>query len=595
MIRVADCIINKLVENGISHAFMITGRGILFITDAVAKNEDIEAVSVHHEQSAAFAAYAYAQEKGTCGLCLVSTGVGATNAITGVLNAWQDDVPVVFISGQNMLNETTYYTGLNIRTYGEQEANIIEIIRPITKYAVMLENPADVIFEMEKAIHLATTGRKGPVWIDVPLDIQNARVEETELRHFDASIEIHNLLPTEEDLIFVSDKLRNSERPVVLIGSGVRSAGAVDVLRRMVEENDLPVVFDSAACDVYPDENILSVGAFGSMGGSRVGNFALQNSDLVLSIGCRLTSMQVGDDPNKFAREANIIVVDIDENEQKKKTVNIDRFIHSDAKEFIKQVSPHIAKKSRKIWINTITRWKELFPKCESWSTESNSIDLYYLAECIGKDIHPGETITCDAGIEELVIPSVSCKKNGVRCVHPASQGCMGFALGSSIGAYYATGESVISVIGDGSIMMNLQELQTIAYRKLPIKIFVANNNCYSVIRKRQQDLFRTRTIGTDYSNGVNCVDFKRISEGFGICYETVSKMQEVPSMVKCILEKEGPVLCEVITKEDQEYLRNSIAKTEKRKIVRRYLEDQAPFIDREVFYKEMIVKPLEE
>lgn len=595
MIRVADYVVKKLKEIGISHVFMVTGRGILFLTDAVAKLEGMEGVSVHHEQSGAFAAYAYAQRRNACGACMVSTGVGATNAVTGVLNAWQDGVPVIFVSGQNMMGETVAHTGIPVRTFGQQEADIVGIVSSITKYATMIRRAEDIAYEMEKAIAMATTGRMGPVWLDIPLDIQNARVEPGELRHYEETLDV-KIEASEKEIDYVARLIEESKRPIILFGSGVASAGAKEQLAAFIERARIPVVFDSAACDVYPDEHDLSIGTIGSMGGSRVGNFALQNADLVVVIGCRMTSMQVGDDPDKFARAAKVVMVDIDENEPKKGTARLDLFIHSDAKAFIGRLHKKIKKEATTgEWISKCEHWKKVFPKCEGWCRESQSVDLYFLSECIGTNVGIGETVTCDAGIEELVVPPVVCKKDGVRCIHPASQGCMGFALGASIGAYYAGNEQVVAVVGDGSLMMNIQELQTISYRRLPIKIFVCNNNCYAVIRKRQQDLFRSRTIGTDGSNGVSCADLKRVAYAFDLKYRKIDSSHDLALNVSSVLDEEGPVLCEVKSKEDQDYLRNAIARTEKGKVVRRYLEDQAPFLDRERICSEMIVDMLEE
>ncbi|SVD13086.1 uncharacterized protein METZ01_LOCUS365940, partial [marine metagenome] len=275
----------RLCADGAKHIFMVTGRGVLFLSDAVAAHKELNGIPLHHEQSAAYAAVAYAQYTGKPGACLVSTGCASTNAITGVLNAWQDGIPCVFISGQNKLKETTRYTGIPIRTFGQQEADIISLVQPITKYAVMITDSNQIVCEMEKALYLAQTGRKGPVWIDVPLDIQNERIEPNELEKF-VTGNGSNFEPLKEDIEYVTKALHNAERPAILIGSGIRSADAVQDLKAFVEKYSIPVTYAGSAPDAYGLENPLSIGSVGIMGCSRAGNFTVQNSDLLLVLGC---------------------------------------------------------------------------------------------------------------------------------------------------------------------------------------------------------------------------------------------------------------------------------------------------------------------
>ena len=281
MVRVADYIIERLYADGAKHIFMVTGRGTLFLTDAVAAHKELAGVSTHHEQAAAYAAVAYAQYTGKPGACLVSTGCAGTNALTGVLNAWQDGVPCVFISGQNKLHETSHHTGIPLRTFGQQEADIIPIVESVTKYSVMITDTKQIVYEMEKALHLAQTGRKGPVWIDVPLDIQNMRIEPEELEHFETET-VSNYDPLPEDIQYVTRALRRAERPAILIGSGIRSADAVQDLENFLEKHPIPVAYAGSAPDIYGIDNSLSIGSVGIMGCSRAGNFTVQNSDLLL-------------------------------------------------------------------------------------------------------------------------------------------------------------------------------------------------------------------------------------------------------------------------------------------------------------------------
>lgn len=593
MMRVADYIIERIYEEGAKHIFMVTGRGILYLSDAVAKNRNITPVSVHHEQSAAYAAVAYAQYNEEIGACLVSTGCASTNAVTGVLNAWQDGIPCIFISGQNKLYETVRYTGTNIRTFGSQETDIIPIIKPLTKYCTMIDNPKSIAYEMDKALYFAKSGRKGPVWIDIPVDVQNMRVELEELQRYIPDDIIFN--PNTEDIQYVMEELKKANRPVILIGSGIRSANAVSEFKKFIEEYPFPVTFACSAVDTYGVDYELSVGAVGSIGGTRAGNFTVQNSDLLLVLGCRLSPMTTGAEYEKFARTAKIIVVDIDKTEHSKNTVRIDRLVMSDVKEFLAQLKNEDIKCAGKEWIEKCIHWKTIFPRCEEKYRTSEKIDLYYLADCLSRVMADDSVLLSDAGLEEIIIPSTVSFKDGQRCIHPVSQGSMGFALPASIGAYYASKHPVTSVIGDGSIMMNLQELQTIKYYDIPVRVLIINNNVYSVIRTRQKDIFRTRTIGTDDTNGVSCPSFRKVADCFNIPYMIIDKKDELEDKLNDLFSIDGPIICELICDEYQEYIHNSYAFNSQRRMVNRSLEDQAPFINRDLFLKEMIIDPIDQ
>ena len=591
--RVADYIIQRLVCEGIKHLFMIAGRGILYLSDAVAKCTDMECIPVHHEQAAAFAAMAYSQYNNNLGGCLVSTGCASTNAITATLCAWQDNIPCVFISGQNTLRETVRHTKLNIRTYGQQEADIVDIVSSITKYAIMIEDPSRIVYEMDKAIYLSQNGRKGPVWIDIPLDIQNMRIEPDDHERY---IPENDTIPVnEEDVKIIYSWLKNASRPVIFIGSGIRSAGATNILSEFVEKNKLPVVYASSAVDIYGADHDLSMGTVSTLAGNRAANFAVQNADVVVVIGCRLSSMTVGNAPQKFARNAKIAVVDIDSTEHKKATVRIDRFLHIDARDFLVKISKFPNFETDNNWQKKCRHWKEIFPKCESVCKTEGKIDLYYFAEQLSEVLDDDVVVVCDAGLEELIIPTTIEFRSHQRCLHPAAQGSMGYALPAGIGAWLASKKQIVVVVGDGSIMMNLQELQTISHYRYPLKIFVINNNCYAVIRKRQQDLFRTRTIGTDRENGVSCPDFSKVANCFDIPYRKISNTNELEVSLSDILDIPGPVLCEIMGLENQVYLHSSFARDKNGRFVQRPLEDQSPYLDRDVFLSEMLVEPIDQ
>ena len=573
---------------------MVTGRGALFLTDAVAANKDIEGISVHHEQSAAFAAVAYAQCTGKLGACLVSTGCAMTNSLTGVLNAWQDGIPCVFISGQNKLHETTRYTGIPLRTYGQQEADIIPIVASITKYAVMITDPNTIAYELEKALFLAQSGRKGPVWIDIPLDVQNMRIEAAELKHFEIPAE-KLPGPTSDDLSYVLSQLNESERPTVLVGSGIRSAEANQELAEFIEKYQTPLTYTGSSSDIYGDDNELSIGSVGIMGCSRAGNFTIQNSDLVLVLGHRLSSMTTGTDYDKFARSAKVIVVDIDGVEHSKASIRMDKLIISDVKKFLSAFNKEESIQPRENWISQCLHWKKIFPRWESEYTHSDKIDLYELSECLTDVMPENAVFLSDSGLNELILPTNIGFRKNQRCIHPASQGSMGFALPATIGAHYASQSPLIAMIGDGSVMMNLQELTTIKYKNIPAKIFIISNNAYAVIRKRQIELFRSRSIGTDPSDGVGIPNFEKVAYGFEIPYRRIDNRTDLKQKLKDIISMNGPVICEIMGLENQDYATVSHVRNQQKRFVQRPLEDQAPFLDRDLFLSEMIIEPIDQ
>ena len=597
MIRVVDYIMQCLSHSGVKHVFHVTGRGSLFLSDALAKHPDLCGVSLHHEQSCAFAAVGYAEQNSLLGVCMVSTGCAATNTLTGVLSAWQDGVPCIFISGQNILKETSRYTGIPLRTFGQQETDIISLVSPITKWARMITHPYEIVEAMNNAIKAALSGRKGPVWIDVPLDIQSALIDSDPSLHFNG---FYDRDPNPELLDFEVNKvvnmLRCAVRPVVLIGRGVHLSGSTHILKSIIENLQLPITFTSSAPDTYGSGHELSMGSVGAMGCSRVGNFVIANADLVLVLGSRLTPLTTGPDFCKFARSAHIVVVDIDPIEHSKKSIQINQFIHSDIKVFLEKLSKYEIVNSWSSWIATCKHWKKLFMDVEPEFNSAELVDLYQLADRLTNLLPNPSTLVTDSGLTEVILPSNIRFFDGMRCIHPASQGAMGFALPAAIGASFATEHPVVAVIGDGSIMMNLQELESVRYHHLPIKIIVINNNMYSIIRRRQTDLFRKRTIGTDPDNGISCPDFSKVAECFQLNYFCIANVRELDQGLQILLRMEGPVLCEIMCRTDQGYI--EIGQTRSvfdRKIVRRPLEDQVPFLSRELFVREMIIKPIDQ
>ena len=336
------------------------------------------------------------------------------------------------------------------------------------------------------------------------------------------------------------------------------------------------------------------MGTVGAIGGTRAGNFTVQNADLVVSIGCRLSPLLTGSQYEKFARAAKLIVVDIDENEHAKDTVRIDRLVLSDAKSFMESLLEEDLGEASCAWQEKCRHWKQVFPPCEDNFRSKDKVDLYEFAEHLTGHLNDDSVVLTDAGLEEVIVPAVVAFKDGQRCLHPASQGCMGVALPASMGAWYSCGHDVIAVIGDGSIMLNLQELQTISANRMGIKIIIINNKVYSVIRTRQVELFRNRTIGTNPENGVTLPDFCDVAACFKIPYMKVNGINDLDGKLDELMQMEGPVICEVMAVEDQGYLRNGAGLNAQRKFVVRPLEDQMPFLDREFLKEEMIIDPVD-
>jgi acetolactate synthase I/II/III large subunit len=567
--RLADYVINSLNILGINQYFSLTGRGILYLTDALAASKKANVLFMHHEQSCAYAACAYSDLTGEPSVCLVSTGCGSTNAISGVLNAWQDNLPVIFISGQNKLNETTEYQDLQIRTFGNQEANIVNIIRSITKYSVMVTDPNDIKSIVEEAYKYAMSERKGPVWIDIPIDIQNQYID---LENVGYSIQVNRNTISDQQLSKLQDLFDQSKKPILLIGSGIRDANIVAEFNQWIEESRLPITFSTSAVDIVHSDNPLSVGSVGMLGGSASGNVTVQEADLVLVLGSRLSSVTIGEDSADFARNAKIVLVDIDSIEHSKSSRDIDLFINSDLREFLIKVKKKISINVSADWIDYLVDIKKRFDIVEMFQSET-TLDLHFVSRYLTKLTRKNEHFVVDSGLNEIILPAAGLFSPVNRCVHPYSQGSMGYALPASIGLHFASKNRVYAMIGDGSIMLNLQELETISKGNYPIVIYLINNNNYSIIRTRQKDLFRNRTIGTDSSNGVSTPDYSKIAKAFNIRYYSVKRREDLDN-IESELVQNRPIIIEIFTDSEQRYLKPGILKLDSGKIRQTHIDE---------------------
>jgi acetolactate synthase-1/2/3 large subunit len=560
--RVADYIIDQVYKSGCDHIFLVTGGGAMYLNDAIAAHSKIKPICNHHEQACAMGAVAYAKYTNKVSAVCLTTGCGGTNAITGLLDAWQDSVPVIFISGN--VNRP-HMAPSGVRNLGVQEANIIDIVKPITKYAVVVNDPDSIGEIMQEAIHQATTGRPGPVWIDVPMDVQGASC-------FD-----------------IRDEIEKAERPLILAGNGINCADAKLAFREFIHRTNIPVVTSYNGVDLIESEDSNFVGRVG-IKGTRAGNFAMQNCDLLLVLGCRLPVPVTGYNYSTFAREAKVIVVDIDKDEHSKDTVKIDRFIHSDAKDFLQR---NIFRRERTSWNETCLRWRSKWPICPEKNV-TEKVDLYYFMHCLNKLKRYDDVVISDAGSAYYVCSQATGIKASQRYITSSAQAEMGFTIPACIGVAFAKGYDVIGVTGDGSFMMNLQELQTIAHYNLPVKLFVWNNDGYLSIRTTQKKFFEGREIGTDAESGVSIPNIRKVVESFGIEY-AYADAEGLEEAIKYTLNYDGPVVCEVICEKWQEVIPTLMGKkNDDGTITAKPLEDMYPFLSREEFYDNMVIKPLD-
>ncbi len=592
MIRVADYIIKRIADEGVKHVFYIPGGQCVYLADALRRNEDIKPISVHHEQAAAMAALTYSLYNENLGACLVTTGCAGTNTITGVLHAWQDSIPCIFVSGQQNYAQTIEASGLPLRQVGIQEADIVGLVKPITKYSVMLKNPAEIVYEIDKAIYLAREGRPGPVWIDVPLDIQNMMIEESDLIRFKPDVK--KLEVKTADIEYAREALKDAKRPVILAGEGVRRAHAQESLRKFAEKNRIPVLFTRFASDIFPYEHELNFGVVGAGGAHRNANFTVQNADCVLSIGCRLSTEVLGGNKEEFAREAKVIVVDIDAVEHAKKGAKIDRFIHLDAKDFLEKIGEETIGTETNQWIDKCNHWKEVFPWYPADSDKAEHLNIRYFLSKLSERFPEKTAVTADAGLTGAITAGSLKLKEGMRALSSIAQGEMGYALPGAFGAAELNGSMVVAVCGDGSVMMNLQELQTLVRNNYNIKVIIVDNNGYSGVRHGQKAHFRGKSIGTDPSNGIDFPDYEKVAQAFGIESVHIHGVCDMEAGIERIVADDKPLVCVVDCDPEQVDLHAGLVTYGKRKFGFRPLEDFAPFVDRNLFFSEMIVKPTE-
>jgi acetolactate synthase-1/2/3 large subunit len=579
-----------LENKGVKHAFTITGGGAMFLNDAFALSKKIKGIFNHHEQACAMAAVGYSKTTNEVAVVVPTTGCGGTNTITGILDAWQDSNKVFVVSGNVNKKETTYCSNIPLRKFGVQEANIVEIIKPITKYAIMVTDPNTIAYHLEKAYYLCVSGRPGPVWIDIPLDVQGASIDTTKLEHFSIPQE-----PTEViDYSILEDYLKKSERPIIVAGYGVQLSNTRKEFINFIEKHNIPVALTYLGIDFLPSTHPLYVGRLGTKG-DRAGNFAVQNSDLVISLGSSLSVSVTGFRYETFAREAKKIIIDIDPTEHSKNTINIDYKFITDLKCFFEDVK-NLNYRCNSTWVDKCISWRNKWPVFDDvYMDVSNGINIYYFLEMLSKYNKSDAITISDAGSAYYATSQALKIKDKQKYVTSGAQADMGFTLPASIGvAVGADSKNIIGITGDGSFQMNIQELQTIKNFNLPIKIFILNNGGYLSIRNTMDKFFESRYYGTDASSGLGLPEVSRIAYAYGIPYFRIETKEDVEVRLKDILNLDGYCLVEVVCTFKQDILPSSSTKRmEDGRLVSQPLENMHPFLSEEEFKKQMIIKTI--
>lgn len=624
-IKVSDYIAGLVAELGIERVFTVTGGGAMHLNDSFGHSSELRCIYNHHEQACAIGAESYARIAGKPALLCVTTGPGGTNALTGVLGAYLDSIPMLVISGQVRYDTTARSTGLNIRAMGDQEFDITKAVASMTKYCEMVVEPAKIRCCVKKAYHEAVTGRPGPTWLDIPLNVQGAYIDTDELIDYDENCDEYagyeKSLPPKPDrklIMSVIEKVRKAERPVLNAGNGIRIAGAAEMFERVKRKLNIPVVTGWDSIDLCADDEPLYVGRAGIMG-DRAGNFAVQNSDLFLSVGSRLSIRQVGYNYKSWARAAYTIVEDVDAEELKKPTLHVDMSVWADALDFLTALDECLTQlcgEDGKLfpdgkWHEVCRDWKKNYPvvmpkhyeKCVENGHEYANV--YAFIKELSRRLYPGQITVVGNGSACVVGSHAYVIKEGQRFIINSAVASMGYDLPAAIGAWVAqkactvnenSGNSgsdydIICVTGDGSIQMNLQELQTIIHHRMNMKIFVINNGGYHSIRQTQKNFFGEPLVGIGEDSGdLSFPDMAKLAWAYGYEYRSIGSNDKF-DMLDEFLEIKGPAICEVFVSRGQKFEPKSATKRlDDGTLVSAPLEDLAPFLPKEELERNMFI-----
>lgn len=594
--KLSDYVANKVVELGVEHVFMITGGGAMHLNHSLGTHGKLECIFNHHEQACAIGAEAYYRVNNKLPLVNVTSGPGGTNTITGVYGAFVDSIGMIILSGQVKWETTVRSTGLPLRQYGDQELDIEELVRPVTKYCSMVTDPDDIRYELEKAFYIAQSGRPGPCWLDIPLNVQGAQINPEELRGFDPDElnEAWKGTDLEKACVEILEKIKEAKRPVIFVGSGIRLSGKHQEFINLVNRLKIPVVTGWNAHDAIWNAHPNYAGRPGTIG-DRGGNFVTQNADLLLVLGSRLNIRQVSYNWKSFAREAYKIWVDIDKTELQKPSVKADLPIHADLRDLLPKLSsmPYEGPtKDHQDWMEWSLERNRRFPVVLDEYRNNECVNPYVFMQSLFEQLEEDQIVVTGNGSACVVSFQTANLKKGQRLWTNSGCATMGYDLPGAIGACKASGDkSIICLAGDGSIMMNLQELQTIAGNKYPIKIFILNNSGYVSIFQTHRNFFGGMEVGGGPKSGVTFPDFSKLSLAFDIPYHRCQNHDEMERYIAATIAVDGPAICEVMIDENVAFAPKLGSKQlPDGRIISPSLEDLSPFIPRKTLRDNMII-----
>lgn len=598
--KAAQYIADFLVDHGVTHNFMVTGGGAMQLDDAFGHKEGLTNIFNHNEQGCAIAAEAYARLTGKIASVCVTSGPGGTNAITGVVGGWLDSIPMFVVSGQ-VKRETTLWSvqELNLRQLGDQEFDIVHTVANMTKYAVMVTEPQDIAYHLEKAWYLANAGRKGPVWLDIPLDVQGAVIDPATLRHFDPA-ELGEKTYGEvgpETAAEILRKIHEAKAPLIFAGSGIRLSGADQLLLKLIDKLQIPVAVAWNSGDLVAYDNPYYAGS-PSREGTRGSSFIVQNCDLLLSLGSRLNIRTITYNKFDFAKNAYKIIVDIDDQELKKPTIRPDMPVCADVRQLLEVLleQQYTPNPEHKKWAGWCRHMVEKYPAVlPQYHTQEGLLNPYVFVDELFKQMNTEDVLTLGNG-SACVMTFQACKiKQGQRMFTNSGCAAMGYGLPAALGAAVARSKEdgrVLCIDGDGSLMMNVQELETISYNQLNVKLFVLNNNGYHSIRQTQRNLFKPPLIGLDPKTGVGFPDFEKLAQAFGFTYFELDKEPDAAGVIARVLETKGPVLCNVVVDPEQNFVPKLSSKVlPDGRIVSPSMDDMFPFLPRDEYEQNRYLK----